>query len=175
MISEQQSEELLRLFRLRIMEIVSQSKEPAKRNACILNLTMNDGRELIFYSYSSTSSLAQKEKQHLANCGFPLVPDVATNLRIYACGGMGQYHTEPRLVNFFNASPGFLENVKTALIISEINCCPTCLKYTVTEFQRANPNIDVYTDEFEMNPGRKQQPKFSYQGPVRATPDSIVF
>lgn len=166
MISQYESEMALRSFRAALNEIVSDAKQPEGRNACILNLTRNDNTELYLYAYSSAKGLSKSELQQLSDRGFPLVEDVPEQLRVYACGGMGQYHTEPRLINYFNARPGALENVKTALIISEIDCCTTCMKYTVDLFVKANPIMEVYTDEYGKNPGRNQLPRFTYQGPA---------
>lgn len=57
------------------------------------------------------------------------------------------YHTEPRVVYFLYASPGMIQNVKNILIISEIDWCTTCMKYTIDVFTKSDPSISVYTDE----------------------------
>lgn len=167
MLTEQQSEFCLRAFRNALDTHIGAGKKPEGRNACVLNITKHDNSELFFYAYSSAASLSKTERANLAQAGFELVPDIDSSLRgKYACGGMGQYHTEPRLINFLYAYPGMIENVKDVLLISEIDCCPTCTKYTVDAFVRANPNVNVYTDEYGKNPGRKEQPRFVYQGPA---------
>ncbi|WP_193161403.1 hypothetical protein [Microbulbifer hainanensis] len=169
MLSEDQAEFCIRSFRNALNAHIGAGKNPNGRNACVLNITRHDGTELFLYAYSSARSLSAGEHANLAAAGFPLVPDVSPALRVYACGGMGQYHTEPRLINFLYASPGYIENVKTALIISEIDCCTTCMRYTIDLFVRANPNVNVFTDEYGKVPGRNQRPRFVYQGPAPLT------
>ena len=129
-----------------------------------MNITRNDGKELLFFAYSSAAGLSQKELSAIAADGFELVPDVSLeHLRsLYACRGMGQWHTEPRLINFMNCSPGYIENVANVLIISEIDCCATCLKYTIEVFRAANGAIDVYTDEYGKVPSRGISPNFKF-------------
>lgn len=167
MLTECDVEFRLRQFRQAIGGLVPASKEPEKRNLCLLNVTLLDESELIYYSYSSTASLSTITKQNLKARNFELVPDVPPHLRVYTCGGMGQYHTEPRLVNFFYHSPGLLEHTKSLLIATEIDCCTTCINYTIDAFVRANPNVEVWTDEFGMSPRAKRKPVFQYSGPVQ--------
>ena len=164
MLSEYDSEKLLYNFRKSLNNRISPKKEPDARNACIMNITRRDGAELLFYAYSSAAGLSQTEKREIANDGFELVPDVSlAHLRsTYACRGMGQWHTEPRLLNFLNCSPGYIENVASVLIISEIDCCATCMNYTVSVFTESNPRVEVYTDEFGKVPSKGISPRFKY-------------
>jgi len=164
MLSEKDSEELIFNFRKSLNRHISSKKNPDARNACIMNITRNDGKELLFFAYSSAAGLSQKELSAIAADGFELVPDVSLeHLRsLYACRGMGQWHTEPRLINFMNCSPGYIENVANVLIISEIDCCATCLKYTIEVFRAANGAIDVYTDEYGKVPSRGISPNFKF-------------
>lgn len=164
MLSEKDSETLLVNFRKSLNKRISAKKDPNARNACILNITRNDGEELFFYAYSSAGGLSKSEQASIAKDGFPLVPDVsAEHLRsLYACRGMGQWHTEPRLINFLNCSPGYIENVDNVLIISEIDCCKTCLRYTIDIFRENNGNIDVYTDEYGKVPSRGIAANFKF-------------
>ena len=56
-----------------------------------MNITRNDGKELLFFAYSSAAGLSQKELSAIAADGFELVPDVSLeHLRsLYACRGRG--------------------------------------------------------------------------------------
>ena len=164
MLSEKKSEELLINFRKALNKHISAKKDPNARNACILNITRTDGVELLLYGYSSAGGLSQTEHRNIEAEGFPLVPDVGLeHLRsLYACRGMGQWHTEPRLINFLNCSPGYIENVANVLLISEIDCCATCVKYTIDIFRENNAGIDVYTDEYGKVPSRGIAPNFKF-------------
>jgi hypothetical protein len=66
MLSEKDSEALIINFRTSLNKHVSSKKNPDVRNACIMNITRNNGVEQL--------------------------------RSLYACLGMGQWHTEPRLV-----------------------------------------------------------------------------
>ncbi|WKE66609.1 hypothetical protein PVT67_04995 [Gallaecimonas kandeliae] len=164
MLTEQQAEQVLLNMRMAINGVVTKTKRfnPDAHNICFINLEMRNGNELVYYSFSNMSKVSSLRQSKLVAMGYELVPDVTDHLKFWACGGMGQYHTEPRLVNYVFCRPGHLENIRKALIVTEIDCCGSCLNNTIQPFIDQYPDIDFYTQEHGAVPSQGVSPSFQH-------------
>ncbi|EKE70567.1 hypothetical protein [Gallaecimonas xiamenensis] len=164
MLSEADAEQVLIRLRQAINGVVwaTPKFDPDAHNICFINLEMRDGRELIYYSFSNMSRVSSTRQAALTGLGYELVPDVSNHLKFWACGGMGQYHTEPRLVNYVFCRPGHLENIRRALIVTEIDCCGSCMNNTISPFVEQYPDIDIYTQEHGAVPSQGISPSFQH-------------
>ncbi len=130
-------------------------------NLCMLSLLMDDGRTLDFYAYSDVSSLADRSIRVIQSRGAEFVPTIDSKIEFGVnCGGMGQYHTEPKLFRNVLGRPGMIERVKEIIVASEIKVCGTCMPYTIQAFRLRYPSIPVVIHEFGMNPGKGKLPQF---------------
>ena len=49
---------------------------------------------------------------------------------------MGQFHTEPRLINYIHGRPGFIGHLTDVTLVSEIDCCGTCVPHSINAFKQ---------------------------------------
>jgi hypothetical protein len=138
--------------------------DPEDHNLCFAYCTFSNPAypPVCLISFSAMSNLTQAVKTHLTSVWrVEFVPDVSNSLKFYACGGMGKYHTEPRLINFLFCSPGHLENLQDITLVSEIDCCRTCVKYTIDTFAKKHQHISVHTIELGKIPSAGILPQFT--------------
>lgn len=166
--NEKDAHELIALLREVVNESFSKNQRlsgfvPEAHNLCIAHCSFRDFPAINFFSYSAMSRFSKTALSKLQNeWGVEFVPDVAPNIRTFACGGMGQYHTEPRLMNYIHGRPGFIGQLTDVTLVSEINCCPTCVPYTINAFRRTFTDVQVHTIELGMRPGEGIGPQYAY-------------
>lgn len=135
---------------------------PWDHNICLAFISLDQGggtitREL-HCAYSHLSGLSKANLKKVYDLGvIEFVPDA---IEFVGCGGMGMYHTEPRLLNYLMSRPGWIERVKQVTLVSEINCCSTCKKYAINKFRTLHLDIDISTIELGMNPGQGTGPQY---------------
>ncbi len=135
--------------------------DPWAHNLCFLSVLTDLGHALRFYSYSDQSSLSDRSIRYLANQGLEFVPLIDYTIEFGVnCGGMGQYHTEPKLFRNVLGRPGLIEHVREIILASEIDVCKTCMPYTVQAFRQLYPTVSVVVREFGMVPSQDKPPTY---------------
>jgi hypothetical protein len=80
-------------------------------NICLALINFKDGSSDVLTAYSHDSAIPESIR-----LGLNLVPDVSAFVPAsarFGCAGMGQYHTEPKLLNFLAATPAIRQRVYT--------------------------------------------------------------
>ena len=184
-------------------EYLGKKYDTEDHNIALAFLHFKDGSDNVLAAYSNDSALTQRGysgESLLINLGLVpnLYPELPT-LERYGCDGRGQYHTEPKLLNYLTASiekrqspyitgPGFLRNVPILkkiiegnrqsarsiagnlkhpsdlthlLIATEIDCCPTCEKYSIKRFREIFPKVIFDVKSFHKIKGSLTQYEFT--------------
>lgn len=125
---------------------------PDEHNLCFAYCEFNVGQPTIVVSYSDQSSLSDKVVSK-----FDFVPNVRAFLQHstqqMGCNGMGQYHTEPKLLNYILARPGWNGHLTALTLVSEIDCCTTCVSYAVNRFRTHYPQVTFRVIELHKKVG----------------------
>lgn len=166
--NHQDAHELIATLRYAVNESFEKNQKlsnfnPEAHNLCIAHCTFNNAPPLNLFSFSAMSSFSKTALNKLVHeWGVEFVPDVATNIRTFACGGMGQFHTEPRLINYIHGRPGFIGHLTDVTLVSEIDCCGACVPHSINAFKQTFTDVQVHIIELGMKPSLGIGPQYGY-------------
>jgi hypothetical protein len=169
------------------------SYDAEEHNICLALVSYKDATSDVLVAYSNDSAIPESTR-----LGQGLIPDVSIFLPAserYGCGGMAQFHTEPKLLNYLCATSvvrlkGFQgdlpqnafyrsivqgqrkqairlsdrlkrpEEMRSVTLVTEIDCCPTCTRYSILRFRAKFPDAPLHVIELGKKVRGKVPPQY---------------
>lgn len=142
MTNEQLQKEALYLSGLYCLLIQDRSTaryDVEKHNLCTAVIERKDGLSKTWVAYSNPSGLRVGLRMD-----YGIISDVLDDEKLIGIGGMADYHTEVRLINYLYASGEINDGNATIYLFSSRSVCNTCKQGIIAARQILEPqNVDI--------------------------------